>query len=75
MTDLFHSALPRKKRQKLVKQLYNAIEEEVGELKNQIKESSPLADFWNTEQTQEDKDNIKLIANEESRYEEEGKIL
>ena len=55
MKDLSDPTLKRKERQKLVKELYIQIEQEVKELIPKIKKSSPLALYWDTPQKEQDK--------------------
>tara|TARA_B100001250_G_scaffold414491_1_gene453220 strand:+ start:3407 stop:4939 length:1533 start_codon:yes stop_codon:yes gene_type:complete len=73
MTELTNPNLTRKKRQKLIKELWIQIENEVKELKEEIDKSSPLRDYWKTHQKKEDRDNFyTLIGNKEERWKDEG---
>ena len=55
MIDLNDPKLNRKKKQKIIRELYDEIEREVSEIKDEIKESSPLSLWWKTPQKQEDR--------------------
>ena len=62
MIDLSDPTLNRKKRQKLVKELYQQINKEVDELANKRTASSPLAIYWKTPQKKQDKIILETLA-------------
>ena len=72
MIDLNDPKLNRKKKQKIIRELYDEIEREVSEIKDEIKESSPLSLWWKTPQKQEDRIILEQLRTKETRYADEG---
>ena len=66
MIDLNDPKLNRKKKQKIIRELYDEIEKEVNEIKDVIKESSPLSLCWKTPQKQEDRIILEQLRTKES---------
>ena len=54
MNDLLNPNIPPKKKRKLIKKVYEIVEDEVKELLPLVKKSSPLSSYWETEQSKED---------------------
>ena len=68
MNELLNPNIPPKKKRKLIKKVYEIVEDEVKELLPLIKKSSPLSSYWETEQTKEDLAVIDAIKTKETRY-------
>ena len=67
MIDLSDPTLNRKKKQKLIKELYGEINAEVGKLTDVLKESSPISLYWKTPQKKADKIILESIKSKETR--------
>ena len=68
MNELSDPTIPIKKRRKLIKKVYEIVEDEVRELIPLIKKSSPISAYWETEQKVDDLAVIDAVKTTESRY-------
>ena len=59
--------LSKKERKKLIKEIYNKINIEVGEVEGKIKEASPLYNYWESDGDRSILDDIVI---KEDRYKE-----
>ena len=72
MLDLSDPTLNRKKRQKLIKEAYSKINDEMANSKELVSNSSPLISYWNTPTQERTKHQLESLMSSENRYEEEG---
>tara|TARA_B100000579_G_scaffold424680_1_gene429407 strand:- start:1142 stop:2662 length:1521 start_codon:yes stop_codon:yes gene_type:complete len=75
MIDLSDPTLNRKKKQKLIKELYGEINAEVGKLTDVLKESSPISLYWKTPQKKADKIILESIKSKETRRKRISKVI
>ena len=68
MNELLNPNIPPKKKRKLIKKVYEIVEDEVKEILPLIKKSSPISAYWETEQKTEDLAVIDVIKTKETRY-------
>ena len=68
MNELSDPTIPIKKRRKLIKKVYEIVEDEVRELIPLIKKSSPISAYWETEQKVDDLAVIDAVKTTECRY-------
>ena len=68
MNELLNPNIPPKKKRKLIKKVYEIVEDEVREILPLIKKSSPISAYWETEQKTEDLAVIDVIKTKETRY-------